>query len=222
MGRKEYILEFVVILVVGLLIGFVLGRFLYSLDENKARTMYFRAQTLLREGKKAQSEGVLNQLLLQYPQTRVADNANDALNEISVAKNEEAHVLYEQAIEKFESCDYLKAQGLLTKIISEYPKLKLAGDAKAALARINEGYFNSCANKCINGAVTWQKAYYIEHGMYSKYVEGLTGLHIPPDVELAIQYADKKKYVMEAFHKKGGKAYRIQGPGGTVKETSRQ
>jgi len=81
----------------------------------------------------------------------------------------------------------------------------------------------------LRNACTCQEAQFMDSNTYATSVDNLkvlpgesgTCLDLSRGVTLRVITADGKHYVMEAFHKKGGKRYIVEGPGGTIREEKR-
>lgn len=85
--------------------------------------------------------------------------------------------------------------------------------------------YNSTAQADLRNAATAQEAYYVDNQTYTDSIERLTGhtygLYLSEGVKVNIEYANKEHYLMVAFHDKGNKKYKIEGPGGEILEASK-
>jgi hypothetical protein len=80
--------------------------------------------------------------------------------------------------------------------------------------------YDAAGNADLRNASTAQEAYFVDHSTYADSIEELLGddygLYISEGVVITVIYANETQYVMEAFHERGSKKFRIVGPGGVI------
>lgn len=222
MSKKLYGL-IIVAVISGLVIGSILTDFFYSNNAKKAREIYFMAQALIREGKEDEGAELLKKLILNFPETETADNANKMLNDMTASMKKKAQELYSEVQSLLESDNLFKAKQLVLEIIEKYPKAKIVSDAERLNSNLDETtLFDGSARFVLRNVATAQEAYYVDHQKYTRTIDNLRpyGLDLPPDegVTIVILDASETNFDIYTSHKKGSHAYRISGPSGRVQE----
>jgi len=113
--------------------------------EKEARASFNKAQVLIREGKGDEGKKLLNEVISKYPETKVATDANNLLNEMYAAK----------ALTKAFKNEEIEAHNRTVKI-----DLKSAGLAQ-------ECYFidNMSYSKSLNTLIGKEYEFYVSDGV---------------------------------------------------------
>ena len=181
-------------------------------SEEKARSMYFRAQILANQGNIYETKEILEQIILRYPETYIALEA----------KNTVAGIMFNLAYRLEQEGKEVEFITLLEEIIFKYPQTKAGTESNIILHQIKNSKirtYNLTAKGDLFRTKQALEAFYVDHYRYTFCLKDLEsyGFYVSYGVSLTILNADDRAYTIEAFHRKGDKTYILPGPHGAIR-----